>query len=42
MLALEYALEQPAGLRSIVLADALTSMPTYVEAVDRLVQALPP
>ena len=42
MLALEYAFQRPAGLQSLVLADALASMPTYIQEVDRLVAALPP
>lgn len=41
MLALEYALRQPAGLRSLVLASALVSAPLFAAEATRLVSELP-
>lgn len=41
MLALEYALRQPAGLRSLVLASALVSASLFAAEADRLVSDLP-
>lgn len=41
MLALELALRRPAGLRSIVVADAFASSATYTAEVGGLVRALP-
>jgi L-proline amide hydrolase len=42
MLALEYALDRPAGLRAIVVADSPASMPLWVEEANRLRRDLPP
>jgi L-proline amide hydrolase len=42
MLALEHALDQPAGLRAIVVADSPASMPLWVEEANRLREDLPP
>ena len=41
MLALEYALRQPAGLRSLVLASALVSASLFAAEADRLLSDLP-
>ena len=41
MLAMEHALERPAGLRSIIVADAPASMPLWVAEAARLRDALP-
>ncbi|VDB99683.1 unnamed protein product [Peniophora sp. CBMAI 1063] len=42
MLAMEYAVErQPPGLRRLVLADTLASMPTYIEGINELLRELP-
>jgi L-proline amide hydrolase len=41
MLALEHALEQPAGLLGMVVADSPASMPLWVEEANRLRTALP-
>ena len=41
MLALEYALRRPAGLRSLVLASALVSAPLFAAEATRLVSQLP-
>ncbi len=40
-LAMEYALTQPAGLASLVLADTLASASQWAEAAKHLIQALP-
>jgi L-proline amide hydrolase len=42
MLAMEHALERPAGLRSLVLCDSPASIPLWLEEADRLRAALPP
>ena len=42
MLAMEYALTQPAGLTSLVLADTAASLPQWVAETKRLVAELPP
>ena len=42
MLAMEYALEQPAGLRGIVVADSPASMTLWVSEANRLRRDLPP
>jgi proline-specific peptidase len=42
MLAMEYALTQPAGLVSLILADTAASLPQWVAEVRRLVAELPP
>ncbi len=42
MLAMEYALKQPAGLASLVLADTAASMPQWVSEMRRLIADLPP
>ena len=42
MLAMEYALTQPAGLASLVLASSPASMRQWVEEANRLRDALPP
>ncbi len=42
MLAMEYALDHPAGLRAIVVADSPASMPLWVEEANRLRRDLPP
>jgi proline-specific peptidase len=42
MLAMEYALTQPAGLASIVVADSPASMPLWVREANRLRAELPP
>ncbi|MBI4788878.1 MAG: proline iminopeptidase-family hydrolase [Chloroflexi bacterium] len=42
MLAMEYALTQPAGLASLILADSLASMPLWVTEINRLRAQLPP
>ena len=42
MLAMEYALTQPAGLASLVLASSPASMPQWVTRPDRLRAELPP
>lgn len=41
MLALEHALERPSGLRSLVLANAMASVPRYEEEIAKLLAALP-
>lgn len=41
MLAMEYALTQPAGLASLILADSLASMPQWIAEIDRLRAELP-
>jgi L-proline amide hydrolase len=41
-LALEHALRQPPGLRSLVLADTLASIPDFVAECGRLLADLPP
>jgi len=41
MLALEHAARRPAGLRSIVVADAYASSATYISEIGKLVDALP-
>lgn len=42
MLAMEHALDQPPGLRSIVVCDSPASMPLWVEEANRLREDLPP
>ena len=42
MLALEHALDAPAGLRAIVVADSPASIPLWVAEANRLRQDLPP
>lgn len=42
MLAMEYALTQPAGLASLILADTAASSPQWVTEMRRLVAELPP
>jgi proline-specific peptidase len=42
MLAMEYALTQPSGLASLILADTTASMPQWVSETSRLVAELPP
>jgi L-proline amide hydrolase len=42
MLAMEYALDHPAGLRAIVVADSPASIPLWVEEANRLRRDLPP
>jgi L-proline amide hydrolase len=42
MLAMEYALDHPAGLRGIVVADSPASIPLWVSEANRLRQDLPP
>jgi len=42
MLALEYALLQPEGLASLILADTAASAPQWVAEANRLVSELPP
>jgi L-proline amide hydrolase len=41
-LALEHALRRPPGLRSLVLADTLASIPDFVAECQRLLSGLPP
>ena len=41
MLAIEYLLTKPKGIRSAILASAMISMPLYQDEVDKLKQALP-
>lgn len=41
MLALEYAVRQPAGLRSIIVASAAASIPKWVDACNQLRSQLP-
>jgi L-proline amide hydrolase len=41
MLAMEHALQQPPGLRSIVVADSPASMPLWVQEANRLREDLP-
>ncbi|TMC03343.1 MAG: alpha/beta fold hydrolase [Chloroflexi bacterium] len=41
-LALEHALRQPPGLRSLVLADTLSSVPDFAAECQRLLAGLPP
>jgi len=42
MLGIEYAIRQPRGLESLILADAMPSMVLWVEEANRLRAALPP
>lgn len=42
MLAMEYALTQPAGLASLIVADSPASMPQWVAEANRLRSELPP
>jgi proline-specific peptidase len=42
MLAMEYALTQPAGLASLILADTAASLPQWAAETKRLVAELPP
>ena len=42
MLAMEYAIDQPAGLRALVVADSPASMTLWVEEANRLRAELPP
>jgi L-proline amide hydrolase len=42
MLALEHALDHPAGLQAIVVADSPASMPLWVEEANRMREDLPP
>lgn len=42
MLAIEYALRQPEGLLSLVLANTLSSMPMWIAEANRLRAELPP
>jgi proline-specific peptidase len=42
MLAMEYALTQPAGLSSLILADTAASSPQWVAEMRRMVDGLPP
>jgi L-proline amide hydrolase len=42
MLAMEYALDQPPGLRGMVVADSPASIPLWVEEANRLRRDLPP
>jgi L-proline amide hydrolase len=42
MLAMEHALEQPTGLRAIVIADSPASIPLWVAEANRLREDLPP
>jgi proline-specific peptidase len=42
MLAMEYALTQPSGLASLILADTTASMPQWASETSRLVADLPP
>jgi proline-specific peptidase len=42
MLGIEYALRQPAGLVSLILADAMSSMVLWVQEANRLRAELPP
>lgn len=42
MLAMEYALTQPTGLASLILADTTASLPLWVSETSRLVAELPP
>jgi L-proline amide hydrolase len=42
MLAMEYALDHPEGLRAIVVADSPASIPLWVEEANRLRADLPP
>jgi L-proline amide hydrolase len=42
MLAMEYALDRPAGLRGMVVADSPASMPLWVSEANRLRADLPP
>jgi L-proline amide hydrolase len=41
MLGMEYALDQPAGLQGLVVADSPASIPLWVEEANRLRKALP-
>ena len=41
MLAMEYALTQPAGLTSLILADSLASLPQWITEINRLRAELP-
>ncbi len=42
MLAMEYALRQPSGLRSLILASAPASIPQFIAEIQRLLTELPP
>jgi L-proline amide hydrolase len=42
MLGLQHALDHPPGLRSLIVANGLASMPGYVEGTAKLLQELPP
>lgn len=42
MLAIEYALRQPEGLVSLILANTLSSMPMWIAEANRLREELPP
>ena len=42
MLAMEYALTQPAGLASLILADSPASAPQWITEINRLRAELPP
>jgi len=42
MLAMEHALEHPAGLKGLVIADSMPSFPLWVEEADKLRSQLPP
>ena len=42
MLAMEYALTQPLGLASLILADSLASVPQWIAETNRLRSELPP
>ena len=42
MLAIEYALRQPQGLVSLILADTSSSMPLFIAEANRLLAELPP
>ena len=42
MLGIEYAIRQPRGLVSLILADSMPSMPLWVEEANRLRAELPP
>ena len=42
MLAIEYALRQPQGLVSLILADTASSMPLFIAVANRLLAELPP
>ena len=42
MLAIEYALRQPQGLVSLILADTASCMPLFIAEANRLLAELPP